>query len=486
MMIATLVLPRVVDAKKLNIAIGSSPNNLDPHYATDANSQDINRLIHLSLVDASRQMKTVCRACDKFESRIDGKSQIIRLWIKDNLKFQDQTAVLADDIVLSTKNLLAKKDAPIPALFQNLVNAEKVSDKIVDLYFDEYRPENLTNLSLLKIENWKKGNRVAAGEYKLIQKDENEIIIQSALQTIHFKVVGDETTAALKLLNGEIDLIATTISPRKSFWLSTQKEIKTFEVEGSNYVYISPQHRHPDLKKRNVRRALSHLIPREILAKYKMKDTVALSQGMYSKAFEDLNLPNEPIKYDQEKAKELLLKEGYVFENGRWKKEDHQLEFTLKVSNKKHIIELAKAIAPYWNKFGIPLKIQSLEWGSFYRDLKQGNYDLALGQWIGFVGPDQMGFTFLTSSIPPGGANRGFYEDPIFDELYSSALKETSEPKALEYYRKAYTRLIENEAYISLWHPKIVWIGRDCIKSIELYPTGNFLALEAMEHVCHN
>jgi len=97
-----------------------------------------------------------------------------------------------------------------------------------------------------------------------------------------------------------------------------------------------------------------------------------------------------------------------------------------------------------------------------------------------------MGFTFLTSSIPPGGANRGFYEDPIFDELYSSALKETSEPKALEYYRKAYTRLIENEAYISLWHPKIVWIGRDCIKSIELYPTGNFLALEAMEHVCHN
>jgi len=207
---------------------------------------------------------------------------------------------------------------------------------------------------------------------------------------------------------------------------------------------------------------------------------------MYSKAFEDLNLPNEPIKYDQEKAKELLLKEGYVFENGRWKNEDHQLEFTLKVSNKKHIIELAKAIAPYWNKFGIPLKIQSLEWGSFYRDLKQGNYDLALGQWIGFVGPDQMGFTFLTSSIPPGGANRGFYEDPIFDDLYLSALKETSEVKALEYYRKAYTRLIENEAYISLWHPKIVWIGRDCIKSIELYPTGNFLALEAMEHDCHN
>ena len=67
-----------------------------------------------------------------------------------------------------------------------------------------------------------------------------------------------------------------------------------------------------------------------------------------------------------------------------------------------------------------------------------------------------------------------------------SAIKENSEAKALEYYRKAYTRLIENEAYISFWHPKIVGIERDCIKSIDLYPTGSFLALESMEHACHN
>lgn len=485
-MLIALMLPQVVGAQVLNVSIGSSPNNMDPHYATDANSQDINRLIHLSLVDASRQMKTVCRACEKYESKMQGKSHVIRFWLKNNLNFQDQTLVRAEDIVLSVKKLLEKKDAPIPALFQNLIKGEKISDNIVDLYFTEYRPENLTNLSLLKIENWKTEDRVPAGAYRLVKKDENEIVIQSQKQTIHFKVVGDETTAALKLLNGEIDLIATTISPRKSFWLSAQKGIKSFEVEGSNYVYISPQHRHPDLKKRNVRRALSHLIPRKVLAKYKMKDSVALSQGMYSKAFEDLNMPLDPVEYNEEMAKKLLEKEGYILENGQWRNEDHRLEFTLKVSNKKHIIELAKAIAPYWNKFGIPLKIQSLEWGSFYRDLKQGNYDLALGQWIGFVGPDQMGFTFLTSSIPPGGANRGFYEDTVFDELYLLALKETSEVKALDYYKKAYTRLIENEAYISLWHPKIVWIGRDCIKSIELYPTGNFLALEVMEHTCHN
>lgn len=479
------MLPRVAWSNVLNIAIGSAPNNLDPHFATDANSQDINRLIHLSLVDASRQMKTVCIACVKYESRMDNQNQIIRFWLIEDLKFQDQSPVTADDVVLSAQKILEIKDAPIPALFKNLIKAKKISQYVVDLYFDEYRPENLTNLSLLKIENWKEGSRVAAGKYRLIQKSENEIIIKSTKQTINFKVVGDETTAALKIINGEIDLIATTISPRKSYWLSTQKEIKTFEVEGSNYVYISPQHRHPDLKKRNVRRALSHLIPKKNLAKYKMKNTVAISQGMFSKAFEDLNLAIEPVSYDTDQAKELLMSEGYVYKDGKWRNKDGVLNFTLKVSNKKHIIELAKAITPYFEKFGIPLKVQSLEWGSFYRDLKQGNYDLALGQWIGFVGPDQMGFTFLTSSIPPSGANRGFYEDPVFDNLYLSAIKQTSPGKAFDLYRKAYKRLIDNEAYISLWHPKIIWIGANCIKKLDLYPTGNFLALEEMEHDCH-
>ncbi len=480
------MLLRVVSATELNVAIGSSPNNLDPYYATDANSQDINRLIHLSLVDASIDMQTICRACLKFEStKLESGKHRIRFWIKSNLLFQDQSLVKVTDIVESVKRLKSKSDAPIPALFQNLIEEKEYDPQVVDIFFEDYRPENLTNLSLLKIEKWKGDKRIPAGDYSVINKTENEIIISNNKQTINFKVVGDETTAALKILNNEIDLIATTISPRKSFWLSQQEKIIQFEKEGSNYVYISPQHKHPDLKHRNVRRALSHLIPRALLAKYKMKGTVALSQGMFSKAFVDLNLADKPVEFDTAKAEQLLKKEGYSKVKGKWIKGERVLKFTLKVSNKKHIIELAKAIAPYWKDFGIDLSIQSLEWGSFYRDLKLGNYDLALGQWIGFVGPDQMGFTFLRSSIPPGGANRGFYEDELFDKTYNQALAAPSEEKALELYKKAYKRLIENEAYISLWHPKIIWLARDCIKKLELYPTGNFLAFETLEHDCH-
>lgn len=472
-------------AAVLTVAIGSSPNNLDPYFATDANSQDLNRLIHLSLVDTAPDMSTVCRACEKYEeTRLDSGEHRLRFWLKPDIRFQDGTQVKAQNVVESVSNLLKQESAPIPNLFNELKGAVEINAKTVELIFSAYRPENLTNLSLLKIEKFDNGKRITAGKFRLLEKSDSTIIIEDKNQKIVFKVVGDETTMALKIINKEIDLIATTISPRKTEWLSKQKKLKVFEKEGTNYVYISPQHRHPDLKSSLVRKALSHLIPRKKLATFKQKNTVVLAEGMFSSAFAQLHLKKPPISYDPELSRQLLQKDGYTFASGRWSKDGRILELTLKISNKKHIIELAKALVPYFEQIGIPLRVQPAEWGTFYRDLKAGNFDLALGQWIGFVGADQMGFTFLKESFPPGGANRGYYFDTQFEKNYSKALDEKNKSLRDKYYRQAYARLIEDEAYISLWHPKIMWIASECVKKINLYPTGNFLAFEDMEHTC--
>lgn len=467
----------------LIVGIGSTPNNLDPHFATDANSQDINRLIHLSLIDAGPKMNSLCRACERFEEkRNDDGTHKIQFWLRSDLKFHDGSKVSAKDVVHSVDKLLANKTAPIPTLFKELQGAKLLTDYQVELLFSKYVPENLTNLALLKITS---SDGVAAGTYRLVSQSESSIIITGP-HRIEFKVVADETTMALKLINGEIDVIATSMSPRKIEWLGKQAGIKLFEQAGTNYVYIAPLHRHPDLKNRDVRRALSHLIPREDLAKYKQKNTVALAEGMFSSAFEDLYRGKGAIEFDPEKAKTLLKNAGYEFKDKRWHKEGRTLEFTLKISNKKHIIELANALVPYFEAAGVGLRVQAAEWGTFYRDLKAGNFDLALGQWVGFVGPDQMGFTFLHSSIPPGGANRGFYYDTEFEKFYAQAVNAKNTETALENYRKAYARVIEDEAYISLWHPKIIWAARDCVKQLKPYPTGNFLAFESVEHACQH
>lgn len=468
-------------ANALVVAISSTPNNLDPHYATDANSQDINRLIHLSLVDIDAKMNQVCRACSKYEElREPGGKHTIRFWIKKGLKFQDGSEVAAHDVVRSTQKLLANRNAPVPTLFKELRGAKAVSNEIVELNYNKYMPENLTNLSLLKIESAKNS---PAGQFKLVSKSETQIILQGPYK-IEFKVVADETTMALKLLNNEVDVIATSMSPRKTQWLGEQKGVKLYEIDGTNYVYIAPMLRHPDLKSEKVRKALSHLIPRKELAEYKQKNTVALAEGMFSSAFGDLFLYRGATSYDPEKAKKLLKEDGYEMENGRWKKNKRELSLLLKISNKKHIIELANALVPYFESNGVGLRIQASEWGTFYRDLKAGNFDLALGQWVGFVGPDQMGFTFLKESFPPDGANRGFYVDEQFEDFYKKAVDAVDTSTRKAFYKKAYERIVDTEAYISLWHPKIIWAARECVKKISLYPTGNFLSFENLEHSC--
>src|SRR5690606_32533784 len=121
MLIFVLFFSAYAASADLIVGIGSTPNNLDPHFATDANSQDINRLIHLSLIDAGPKMNSVCRACEKFEEvRHANGTHSIHFWLKRDLKFQDGTALSAEDVVSSTERLLANKDAPIPTLFKEL------------------------------------------------------------------------------------------------------------------------------------------------------------------------------------------------------------------------------------------------------------------------------------------------------------------------------------------------------------------------------
>ena len=68
--------------KTINIAISAAPNNLVPFFSTDANSQNINRLVHSALVDFNEKMQFVCIACESFEEKIVGEKHIFKFVLK--------------------------------------------------------------------------------------------------------------------------------------------------------------------------------------------------------------------------------------------------------------------------------------------------------------------------------------------------------------------------------------------------------------------
>src|SRR3546814_17412683 len=66
---------------------------------------------------------------------------------------------------------------------------------------------------------------------------------------------------------------------------------------------------------------------------------------------------------------------------------------------------------------GIALEIRSLDWGTFFDDVKHGKFQLYGLTWVGLQTPEIYRLAFHSASVPPKGANRGRFNDGVTDRL---------------------------------------------------------------------
>ena len=62
-------------------------------------------------------------------------------------------------------------------------------------------------------------------------------------------------------------------------------------------------------------------------------------------------------------------------------------------------------------------KSATYEWGTFFSDIKKGNFHLYSLAWVGIQDPDIHYQIFHSSSFPPNGDNRGHYSNSQVDRL---------------------------------------------------------------------
>ena len=484
-----------VSANVVNIAISSAPNNLSPFFSTDGNSQNIGRLLHLSLIDFGRNMQFKCIACESFSENIekDGRHKI-SFKLRKDLKFWDGTPLTAKDIKQSWEFFTDEKDIKsiFRFAFKKIVEIRELNLHEVALYFKEFNLENFSNLALFKIIKLKNGkydvkNIIGAGPYRLASTNDFEIVLESEKRpTLKFKVVKDETTLALKMMNQEIDLSLSNISPRKLNWLRKNgKDLEIWEKEGTNYVYMGVNHRNEHLKDRKVRKAISHLIPREKLIQYKLKNTAKISRGMFSSAFKDYFQDFSFDKFSPKLAKKLLEEAGYkLSKDGFYYRDGRRLKLRMPISSNKALVEMATTIKESFVSSGIDVDMSIFEWGTFMNYMKTGRYDIVMARWMGFTGPDMLKYVFYSGNTPPKGGNRGYFNNTIFDALIDKATPETDKQKRNSYYLEAAKVANSEYSYINLWHPNIIWLARNCLKKLDLFANGSFLSLLDLEGDC--
>lgn len=482
--------------EKINIAISAAPNNLNPFFSTDANSQNINRLVHMALIDFNRKMQFECKACVSFEEKIVDGKQILRFKLRQDLTFADGSAVTASDVKNSWQ-YFAKNEkikSTFMGAFESIETVTVIDNYNLEIIFTSFSLENLSNLALLKIVKLKNPNSeameptdvIGCGDYLLSDIKPLEIVVtpkdQSKLSFV-FKVVKDETTLALKLINKEIDLSVANMSPRKIHWLKTKAKMLTvWDMPSGNYLFMGLNHKREMFKDIRLRKAISLLLPRKEILKYKLKDTAVLSNGMFSPAFADMFEPRAIESHDIAQARQLLKEAGYVKNaKGLLEKNGKILEIDWKVSNNKASIEIVEVIQHFLEQEGFKINLSIQEWGTYMSAFKGGKFDIVVGQWIGFTGPDMLKFVFHSSNIPPKGGNRIGYNNPVFDKVIDAATVETDGAKRIVLYKEAMSLVNDDYAYINLWHPNIIWVGNKCLKNIELEPTGGFYPLLKIE-----
>jgi peptide/nickel transport system substrate-binding protein len=448
---------------EIRFAISQAPLNLDPRYATDAASERLNRLIYQPLMDFDAASKPAWILASSHA--FDGKQLTITL--KDNLPaFHHGKKFSATDVKATYDSLLTLKDSPHAAEFANIASIKVVDDKTVifnlktaDKHFLEKLVIGILPADLIASNQDFSHNPVGNGALKLVSWD-NKIKLQRVKDSakITLQEVKDPTVRVLKLLRGEVDLLQGDLPPELVKYLQSKPEIVVETGVGSNFSYLGLNFNDPILKQLKVRQAIAHAINRpDIIQKVMVKSTREADQILPPEHYTNQewfgNKMLSTYDYNPALSKKLLIEAGVKL----------PLKLVYKTSTDAQRVRFATIMQAQMREAGIDLEIRSLDWGTFFADVKAGNFQLFGLTWVGIKTPEIYSKTFGSQSFPPNGFNRGRYVDAELDKLLLD-----------ENWQMATTRIHNELPYIPLWYEGHFVAMQKNMRNYHPKPDGNW------------
>lgn len=450
--------PRQSPHQEINFAVAQAPINLDPRYATDAASERVNRLLYQRLVEFDGSSKPIAGLA----SWQNLGNQNYRFTLKQGIPaFHHQQPLRVQDVKATYDSLRKLKDSPHAAEFANIRMIKVINEKTLEFRLkaaDEHFPAKLV-IGILPENLIKQGHDfthkpVGNGVFKFVDW-QGKLTLQRVKdgQVIVFLEVKDPTVRVLKLMRGEVDLLQGDLPPELVQYMQRKPAIKVATTQGANYSYLGLNMQDPVLKRHQVRQALAYAIDRQVVIDKVMVDHTRLADAILPPEHYAGNTTLKPYAYNPTLAKKLLKEAGVQL----------PLKLVYKTSTDAHRVRLATILQAQMKAAGIDLEIRSLDWGTFFAEVKKGKFQLYGLTWVGIKTPDIYTKVFGTSYTPPNGFNRGRFSDLVLDEMLRQ--KDWS---------SATTRIHEQLPYIPLWYEGQTAAMRQDIESYSPRPDGNW------------
>lgn len=471
--------PEVVTA-----AIETNPVSLDPRVATDALSIHVIELLFNGLVRTDAHFRIVPDLAERWERP---NARTILFHLRRGVRFHHGRELTAEDVRYTFESLRTVGSAHTTVLQE--VQAIEVRDRY-RVTFRLKRPFSpiLYHLTMGIVPADMARERgfghapVGTGPFRFTRWEQNEQVEVEAfaeyfggppqIGRLSLRIIPDATIRFLELKKGTIDLLLASLPPEVFPLVEGLPGVRMAAVPSSNYTYLGFNLQDPILGDVRVRQAIARSIDREGLIAHVLRGQAIPATGLLSPQHWAYEPHVKTFPFDPEKARRLLDEAGYPERGG--------VRFTLifKATTSELSRAIAEAIQYQLAQVGIQLEIRSYEWGTFYADIKSGNFQLYVLTWVGITDPDYYHYVFHSASLPPLGANRGYYHDADVDRFLLAGRQTSDRLQRKAAYSRIQQILAEDLPYVSLWH-EIRWAAyKRRIVGFSLMPGGDFISLK--------
>ncbi|MDX1514997.1 MAG: ABC transporter substrate-binding protein [Gammaproteobacteria bacterium] len=469
------------EGKLLRFGLSASPVTLDPRFATDAASTRINRLLYSQLVDFNDQFEAV-PALARWQA-IDSRRYRFTL-NPDRRTFHDGSRVTASDVKATYDYVLDEANgSPHRGGLLTISAVEVLDPDTVDFVLnkpDALFPGRLVIgvLPAKLIEGGHPFNQAPAGSgpFEFLEWPiEDRLLIRRRRDglTMEFVRVPKPTVRVLKLVRGELDMIQGDLPYELVGWLKKREEVVVESARGTTFAYIGFNMEDPVTSRLEVRRAVALAIDRQAIIRYVLGAGARPASAILTPDHWAGNPDLPLLERDREEAKKLLRKAGFAGGGPR---------LVYKTSNDPFRVRLATIIQDQLAKVGIDVELRTYDWGTFYGDVKAGNFQMYSLAWVGIKMPDIFRYVFHSGSIPPAGANRGRFVNAAADELIERAEASENLDEQAYYYRELQALVLDELPYVPLWYEDQVFAARRGIRGYDVAADGSYDGLTTIEN----
>jgi peptide/nickel transport system substrate-binding protein len=476
---------RKLDPSSITFLLESNPANLDPRFATDAQSQHIDGLIFSSLVEHDDQLNLRGDLAERWETP-DPLTYIFHL--RRDALFHDGRRVAAADVKATFEFMLDPANrSPKRGAFRMVASIETPDTATVVFHLKGPYASFLWDLARPAVgivpadapADFAR-HPVGSGSFRFVsQQQDDEVVLErnpsyfrgpAQIARVRFRVVPDAVVRALELRKGSADIEMSSLPADIIPALVRQPHLEVTQRPGTNFAYVGLNLEDPILARREVRQALAFAIDREAIIRYLLRGQARLATGILPPNHWAYSARVAAYSCDLPRAEKLLDAAGYPRDS-----RGIRFHLTLKTSTEEQARLIGAALQEQWKKAGIELELRPLELATLLSDATRGNFQLTLLRWVGGNNdPAIFDLVFSSKRFPPDGANRGHYRNPRMDLLSSQILVENDFEKRKVLCAEAQSILAVDLPYIPLWFTDVVSVHRRGMGTIELSPTGDF------------